>query len=283
MPGPTRSTVRGSWRLSPRSPSTSSRYAALRARPRPPGGHSWTNARLHLPSRSPVRAHHLGVLDGLRRHVHGGPTLPLATRAWAVTPAARRAKATPARKPKTSDKLADYRQRRDPSVTPEPVPSSTAKRGRVPVGAAAPPRTFVIQEHHARALHWDFRLERDGVLVSWAVAQGLPLDKKTNHLAVHTEDHPLEYASFSGTIPHGEYGGGEVKIWDHGTYDELKWSDREVMVVLHGQRIDGTYVLFATKGAGRRGDQAESRSWMLHRMDDAPAGYEPLPRDLRPM
>ena len=119
--------------------------------------------------------------------------------------------------------------------------------------------------------------------MSWAVPKGLPLDKKTNHLAVHTEDHPLEYASFSGTIPEGEYGGGKVTIWDHGTYDELKWSDREVMVVLHGQRTEGTYVLFATKGSGRRGDQAESRSWMIHRMDDAPAGYEPLPRDLRPM
>jgi bifunctional non-homologous end joining protein LigD len=145
------------------------------------------------------------------------------------------------------------------------------------------PRRFVIQEHHARALHWDFRLERDGVLVSWAVPKGLPLDKKTNHLAVHTEDHPLQYASFSGTIPEGEYGGGQVTIWDSGTYDQLKWSDREVMVVLHGRRIQGTYVLFATKSSGRGRDTGDNRSWMIHRMDDAPAGYEPPPRDLRPM
>jgi len=157
-------------------------------------------------------------------------------------------------------------------------PKGGRRRGR-----AAGAKTFVIQEHHARALHWDFRLERDGVLVSWAIPKGLPLDKKANHLAVHTEDHPLEYASFSGTIPEGEYGGGTVSIWDSGTYDELKWSDREVMVVLHGRRIEGTYVLFATKGSplgdGRGGD----RSWMIHRMDDAPAGYRAPPRDLRPM
>ena len=181
--------------------------------------------------------------------------------------------------PKSGDKLADYRRRRDPSITPEPVPPKGGRRR----GRATGAKTFVIQEHHARALHWDFRLERDGVLVSWAIPKGLPLDKKTNHLAVHTEDHPLEYASFAGTIPEGEYGGGTVSIWDSGTYDELKWSDREVMVVLHGRRIEGTYVLFATKdsplGEGRGGD----RSWMIHRMDDAPAGYSAPPRDLRPM
>jgi len=142
---------------------------------------------------------------------------------------------------------------------------------------------FVIQEHHARALHWDFRLERDGVLVSWAIPKGLPLDKKTNHLAVHTEDHPLEYATFEGTIPEGEYGGGKVSIWDSGTYDELKWSDREVMVILHGRRMQGTYVLFATKDSRKEGNGAASRAWMIHRMDDAPEGYTPLPRDLRPM
>lgn len=131
----------------------------------------------------------------------------------------------------------------------------------------------MIQEHHASSLHWDFRLERDGVLVSWAVPKGLPMDPATNHLAVRVEDHPLEYGSFEGTIPGGEYGGGAVTIWDSGTYDEEKWTDREVKVVLHGARADGRYVLFATKG----------RNWMIHRMDGAPAGWEPLPGLVAPM
>jgi bifunctional non-homologous end joining protein LigD len=131
----------------------------------------------------------------------------------------------------------------------------------------------VIQEHHATALHWDFRLERDGVLVSWALPKGLPLDPRTNHLAVHTEDHPLEYMTFSGTIPAGEYGGGAVSIWDHGTYECEKWRDDEVIVMLHGSRAEGRYALFATKG----------KQWMIHRMDPAPAGYQPLPESLAPM
>ena len=95
-----------------------------------------------------------------------------------------------------------YRRRRDPAVTPEPVPAPRPPRRQRRTDSGAQ-RRFVIQEHHARALHWDFRLERDGVLVSWAIPKGLPLDKKTNHLAVHTEDHPLEYATFEGTIPAG--------------------------------------------------------------------------------
>jgi len=204
-----------------------------------------------------------------------------------VTPE-RPVKAQRSRQTKAGDKLADYRQRRDPSVTPEPVPDASRPPGASGDGRPGASRIFVIQEHHARALHWDFRLERDGVLVSWAVPKGLPVDKKTNHLAVHTEDHPMEYASFAGTIPEGEYGGGKVSVWDHGTYDELKWSDREVMVVLHGQRVQGTYVLFATDG-GRRGAKGsggakgDGRSWMVHRMDDDPEGYEPMPRDIRPM
>jgi bifunctional non-homologous end joining protein LigD len=131
----------------------------------------------------------------------------------------------------------------------------------------------VIQEHHARRLHWDLRLERDGVFVSWAVPKGLPTDKKTNHLAVHVEDHPLEYGSFEGTIPPGEYGAGEVTIWDKGTYEATKWTEREVKFHLHGGRVDARFVLFQTRGD----------DWMIHREDPAPEGWEPLPELVKPM
>jgi len=163
-------------------------------------------------------------------------------------------------------KLTEYRAKRDPKKTPEPM--GATKRG----GRRAP-ATFVIQEHHARALHWDFRLEHDGVLVSWALPKGLPLDPSTNHLAVHTEDHPLEYGTFAGDIPKGEYGAGRVTIWDHGTYETEKWRANEIMVVLHGERAQGRYVLFPTG----------EKNWMIHRMDPAPADYEAMPDHVSPM
>lgn len=184
---------------------------------------------------------------------------------------------------KGDDRLATYRSKRDARKTPEPVPAPgpAARRPSARRGTRGKnERRFVVQEHHATALHWDFRLEHDGVLVSWAVPKGLPLDPKTNHLAVPTEDHPLEYGSFEGEIPAGEYGGGKVTLWDHGTYEELKWTDREVMVVLHGSRIEGRYVLFDT---GPRRASSNKRSWMLHRMDEAPEGYEPMPEKISPM
>ncbi|WP_312881470.1 DNA polymerase ligase N-terminal domain-containing protein [Actinomadura alba] len=176
-------------------------------------------------------------------------------------------KATKTGKSEKGDKLATYRRMRDAARTPEPVPEQSS----LPHGADD---TFVIQEHHARRLHWDLRLERDGVLVSWAVPKGIPTDPKTNHLAVHTEDHPLEYAEFEGEIPKGEYGGGRMFIWDRGTYETEKWSDREVKIVLLGSRVSGRYVLFQTDG----------KNWMIHRMDPpADPDAEPLPEGLRPM
>jgi bifunctional non-homologous end joining protein LigD len=159
-----------------------------------------------------------------------------------------------------------YRQMRDPKRTPEPVPPP----GPLPSGADD---TFVVQEHHATALHWDFRLERDGVLVSWAVPKGLPLDPRSNRLAVPTEDHPMEYADFEGDIAHGEYGGGQVQIWDRGRYETEKWTDDEVKVVLHGSRVEGRYVLFRTG----------PRAWMVHRMSPPPDGWQPLPDRVPPM
>ena len=160
-----------------------------------------------------------------------------------------------------ADKLREYRDKRDPARTPEPVPDS------VPAPGSADGGTFVIQEHHARRLHYDVRLERDGVLVSWAVPKGVPDDPAVNHLAVHTEDHPLEYGSFEGEIPRGQYGAGSMTIWDHGRYETVKWAKNEVKIKLFGQRVAGGYTLFQTGG----------KQWMMHRE------RQPLPPGLRPM
>ncbi len=131
---------------------------------------------------------------------------------------------------------------------------------------------FVIQEHHARSLHWDLRLERDGVLASWALPKGLPETPEKNHLAVHTEDHPLEYATFAGEIPQGEYGGGRMTIWDTGHYDVEKWSESEVKFVLHGAKVDAGFVLFQTR----------DRDWMIHRHGPS-TRTDPLPSTIKPM
>jgi bifunctional non-homologous end joining protein LigD len=175
--------------------------------------------------------------------------------------------------------LDEYRRKRDARRTPEPVPE------RDPVATAEGHR-FVIQEHHARRLHWDVRLERDGVLASWAVPKGLPTDPETVRLAVRTEDHPVEYLEFSGEIPAGEYGGGSMTIWDTGTYETEKWNAREVIVRLRGERASGRFVFIRTdrehgrdKGGGSGGGKD---NWLLRRSDPAPA-HDPLPHDALPM
>jgi bifunctional non-homologous end joining protein LigD len=165
------------------------------------------------------------------------------------------------------DRLEEYRRKRDARRTPEPVPAGPPRAG----GDQA--AIFVIQQHHARRLHWDLRLERNGTLVSWAVPRGLPRDPNRNHLAVHTEDHPMEYATFSGEIPQGEYGGGRMTIYDRGSYVTEKWRDDEVIVVLSGDRVAGRYVLFRTSG----------KDWMIHRMDPPPPGWTPMPERVAPM
>jgi bifunctional non-homologous end joining protein LigD len=147
-----------------------------------------------------------------------------------------------------SDALSEYQAKRNFQETPEPAGSVSA--------AARQPR-FVVQEHHATSLHWDLRLERDGVLVSWALPKGVPPDPRVNHLAVHTEDHPMQYLDFHGEIPEGNYGAGTMTVWDTGTYQTEKWEEREAIVVLHGSRVDGRYALFQTRG----------NQWMIHRMD----------------
>ena len=164
---------------------------------------------------------------------------------------------------KVRDRLEVYRSKRDASKTAEPVPAEAP--------ASTDGTSFVIQEHHASSLHWDFRLEHDGVLVSWALPKGEPDDPGTNHLAVQTEDHPLEYGSFEGTIPEGEYGGGTVTIWDDGTYELEKWREgEEVIVTLHG-RANGVrrLALLHTRGRGR-GREGDEKNWLIHRTKDQP-------------
>lgn len=170
--------------------------------------------------------------------------------------------------------LATYLSMRKTGVTPEPMPESSwgAPNGDEP--------TFVIQEHHARRLHFDFRLERDGVLKSWAVPKGVPGTSGTNHLAVQTEDHPMEYGSFEGTIPAGEYGAGSVTIWDAGTYEAEKWRDDEIIVDLDG-RPGGPLgqvrlALIRTDGEG------EKSTWLLHRMKDQHPRVEERPAETPP-
>ncbi len=135
-------------------------------------------------------------------------------------------------------KLVDYQTKRDFSRSPEPV-------GKVETTEAAFPR-FVIQEHHARRLHWDFRLEKDGVLKSWAVPKGLPLEVGVKRLAIEVEDHPLSYIDFAGTIPPGNYGAGAVSIWDHGRYAVAEWKSAKIVVVLLGERVQGSYHMVRT-------------------------------------
>ena len=115
-------------------------------------------------------------------------------------------------------------------------------------------RVFVVQEHHAKQLHHDFRLEMEGVLKSWAVPKGVPLEPGIKRLAVATDDHPLEYADFEGVIPEGMYGAGVVKIWDKGTYTGEKISDRELVVGLKGEKLKGTYVLIRLR---------DGKNWLI--------------------
>ncbi len=167
-----------------------------------------------------------------------------------------------------SERLTRYRAKRDFAVTPEPAAGTADSQGR----------RFAIQEHSATRLHWDLRLERDGALVSFAIPKGLPEAPGENHLAVHTEDHPLEYLEFEGEIPKGEYGAGTMKVWDHGTYDCLKWEPRKIEVWLHGERVDARYALFPID------KDEQPKNWMIHRMDPpADPGRETIPAHIKPM
>jgi bifunctional non-homologous end joining protein LigD len=169
------------------------------------------------------------------------------------------------------DELSTYRAKRRFDATTEP-------RGEAGAPASGESR-FVVQEHHATRLHWDLRLEHDGVLASWAVPNGIPPDPAENRLAVRTEDHPLEYLEFHGEIPKGQYGAGTMLIWDHGTFETHKWEPRKVEVTFHGERLTGRYGLFPI---GRTGETKDD--WMIHRMDPpADPGREPILEGIVPM
>ncbi len=166
----------------------------------------------------------------------------------------------------TNEHLSEYRRKRDPARTPEPFESRA--RGSAPI--------FVVQRHHARRLHYDLRLERDGALASWAVPKGVPLEPGMQHLAVHVEDHPLDYADFEGEIPQGEYGAGTVEIWDRGTYELVEQKkDGGLTVRLHGERLEGTWALVPAKLSG------DPKNWLIVRKRErhdgaARATYEPM-------
>jgi bifunctional non-homologous end joining protein LigD len=152
-----------------------------------------------------------------------------------------------------AQKLSEYKRKRDPKKTPEPF---TGKRkGKEPI--------FVVQRHDARRLHYDFRLERDGALASWAVPKGIPLEPGQQHLAVHVEDHPLDYATFEGEIPKGEYGAGTVEIWDKGTYELLEEKPNGGLTVrLNGERLVGVWSLVPAHLSG------DEKNWLILRKRD---------------
>jgi bifunctional non-homologous end joining protein LigD len=163
--------------------------------------------------------------------------------------------------------LGDYKRKRDFEATPEPAPKARRRKKGAP--------RFVVQEHSARRLHWDLRLEHDGAAASWAIPNGIPADPKENRLAVRTEDHPLEYLEFEGEIPAGEYGAGTMRIWDSGTYELEKWELKKVMVAFAGERLRGRYALFHTGPA--------KNDWMIHRIDPPAERRDPYPEKVVPM
>ncbi|MBA2282631.1 MAG: ATP-dependent DNA ligase [Acidimicrobiia bacterium] len=186
-----------------------------------------------------------------------------------------RAAKTKASAPKASAeaKLATYRAKRRFDKTPEP--SGDGAPTAPPEGSSR----FVVQRHQASRLHYDFRLEIDGVLVSWAVPKGPTLDPKARHLAVHVEDHPVEYFDFEGVIPKGEYGGGDVIVWDWGTWSLAKGNDAQrdlrkgdLHIDLDGSKLHGRFVL-----VHRDQNRSGKEQWILLKKndDDAVAGWDP--------
>jgi bifunctional non-homologous end joining protein LigD len=168
--------------------------------------------------------------------------------------------------PTPEKKLAEYRAKRDFEGTSEPAGGEHGTAGA----------RFVVQEHSATRLHWDLRLEREGVAVSWAIPNGIPQEQGELRKAVHTEDHPLEYLTWEGDIPKGNYGAGTMKVWDAGTYDCHEWTGNKVTATFHGKRVTGRYHLFQ---AGR-----DEKEWMIRRVDPpADPDREPMPEHVEPV
>jgi DNA ligase D-like protein (predicted 3'-phosphoesterase) len=150
--------------------------------------------------------------------------------------------------------LEEYEKKRHFEKTSEPSAPGLQEITEKPI--------FVVQRHDARNLHYDFRLEMDGVLKSWAVPKEPPKEAGTKRLAIQTEDHPLAYANFEGEIPEGEYGAGKVEIWDKGTFELLKRQEKEIVVALHGDELKGDYVLIRTKYG------KEEKGWLFFKRAD---------------
>jgi bifunctional non-homologous end joining protein LigD len=168
-----------------------------------------------------------------------------------------------------AQKLSEYRRKRDPKKTPEPF-GAKGGRHKEPV--------FVVQRHDARRLHYDFRLERSGALASWAVPKGVPLEPGQQHLAVHVEDHPLDYATFEGEIPAGEYGAGAVEIWDKGTYELVEEKKNGGLTVrLKGKRLQGIWALVPAHLSG------DEKNWLIVRKRDEAAPAPRKPSSYKPM
>ena len=187
--------------------------------------------------------------------------------------------------------LRRYREKRDLETTPEPVGLDSRESTRLLPPAAA--RRFVVQQHAARSMHWDLRLEIDGVLVSWAVPRGPTLDPKERRLAVRTEDHPLEYAGFEGVIPEGNYGAGAMIVWDRGSYHTVEGqapseglASGKLDLVLDGHKLRGRFALVRTGGSRRATPEKATperdddlKGWLLIHKDRS-APREPAPADL---
>jgi DNA ligase D-like protein (predicted 3'-phosphoesterase) len=154
--------------------------------------------------------------------------------------------------------LKEYKQKRNFKETPEPF---TSKNKSLPKNKKL---KYSIQEHHASHLHWDLRLEHKGVLLSWAIPKSpeeLISNKKTKRLAIQTEDHPVEYWDFAGKIPEGNYGAGEVKLWDKGTYELISKDDKKIEIEIHGKKLKGDYVLVKTNYGSK-----PEKSWLFFKI-----------------